>query len=88
MTTQLTIRNLPEPVSLYLRKKAKMSNKSLNQVVIDELSDRVPSLHEDLDRSLGWFIGSGLDKDTVDALVREDELQKEKIAKEDALSRH
>jgi hypothetical protein len=44
-------------------------------------------LHEDLDRSFDWFIGSGLDKDTVDALVREDELQKEKIAKEDALSR-
>jgi len=81
MSTQLTIRNLPEPVELYLRKKAKLSNKSLNQTVIDELSEKVPSLNENLTTSLSWFIGSGMDNESIEALILEDTLQKEKITK-------
>lgn len=86
MSIQLTIRNLPEPVDLYLRKKAKLSNKSLNQIVIDELSEKVPNLNESLESSFNWFIGSGIDKETLEALMVEDRLQKEKIAKNYALS--
>ena len=86
MNTQLTIRNLPESVNLYLRKKAKLSNKSLNQVVIDELSEKVPSIKDDLEASLDWFIGSGMDNQTINALLAADKLQKEKMAKENALS--
>ncbi len=81
MTTQLTIRNLPESVNLYLRKKAKLSNKSLNQVVIDELSEKVPFIKEDLKSSLDWFIGSGMDNETITALIEEDKLQKDKLKK-------
>lgn len=86
MSITLTIRNLPESVDLYLRKKAKLSNKSLNQIVIDELSEKVPNLNESLESSFSWFIGSGLDKETLEALMVEDKLQKEKIAKDNALS--
>ena len=86
MSTQLTIRNLPEAVDLYLRKKAKLSNKSLNQIVIDELSEKVPNLNQSLESSFAWFIGSGMDKETLEVLKVEDKLQKEKIAIDNALS--
>ncbi len=86
MSTQLSIRNLPESVNLYLRKKAKLSNKSLNQVVIEELSEKVPNIKDTLDSSLDWFIGKGIDVETMDALTEEDKLQKEKMAKTNALS--
>jgi len=86
MSTQLSIRNLPESVNLYLRKKAKLSNKSLNQIVIEELSEKVPNIKDTLDSSLDWFIGKGIDNETMDALTEEDRLQKEKIAKTNALS--
>lgn len=86
MPTQLTIRNLPEPVNLYLRKKARLTNKSLNQVIIDELSEKVPSLRDTAASSLAWFIGSGMDQATLDALLNEDKLQKERLAKDNAPS--
>ena len=86
MSTQLSIRNLPESVNLYLRKKAKLSNKSLNQIVIEELSEKVPNVKDTLDSSLDWFIGKGIDNETMDALTEEDRLQKEKMAKTNALS--
>lgn len=86
MSTQLTIRNLPESVNLYLRKKAKLSNKSLNQIVIEELSEKVPNIKDTLDLSLDWFIGKGIDNETMDALTEEDRLQKEKMDKMNALS--
>ncbi len=85
MNTQLTIRNLPEPVNYYLRKKAKLTNKSLNQTIIDELSEKVPDLNKSLSSSLSWFIGSGLDDDTLESLRSEDRLQKEKVARENDL---
>lgn len=86
MTTQLTIRNLPEPVNIYLRKKAKLSNKSLNQVIIEELSKELQDLDKPLVSSLSWFIGSGIDDETIEALEIEDRTQKERFAKENAIS--
>jgi plasmid stability protein len=85
MNTQLTIRNLPEPINYYLRKKAKLTNKSLNQTIIDELSEKVPDLNKPFSSSLSWFIGSGLDDYTLEALHSEDRLQKEKAARENDL---
>lgn len=85
MNTQLTIRNLPEPINYYLRKKAKLNNKSLNQTIIDELSEKVPDFNKPFSSSLSWFIGSGLDDDTLEALRSEDRLQKEKVSRENDL---
>ncbi len=79
---QYTIRNIPEPVNRYLRNKSRISGKSLNQVIIDELSDRVPSPSAPVSSALSWFIGSGMDDETLQALAAEDKLQKEIAAKE------
>lgn len=75
MTTQYTIRNIPEPVNRYLRKKTQLSGKSLNQVIIDELSEKVASPSAPLVDALSWFIGSGIDKTTIKALEDQEKLQ-------------
>ncbi len=54
--------------------------------MIEELSEKVPNIKDTLDSSLDWFIGKGIDNETMDALTEEDRLQKEKIAKTNALS--
>ena len=81
-TKQYTVRNIPEPVDRYLRKRAKISGKSLNQVIIDELSEKLPGSSENLVDSLDWFIGSGMDQATLDALEEEDRLQKQLAERE------
>ena len=78
---QYTIRNVPEQVDRYLRKKARLSGKSLNQVIIDELSERAGKPNQTLRESLAWFIGGNtMDDDTLKALAEDDKRQKE-IAK-------
>jgi len=81
-SVQYTIRNIPEPVNRYLRKKSRLSGKSLNQVVIDELSARVAPDSDNVAAALDWFIGSGIDNKTMQALEDEDDIQKELVAKE------
>ena len=80
--TQYTIRNIPEPVNRYLRKRALLSGKSLNQVIIDELSEKVISPSAPVKDALDWFIGSGMDDATLLALDEEDKVQKEVASKE------
>ncbi len=69
---QLTIGNIPEPLRSYLDKKSKQAHKSLNQTVIDELSEQAGlTKHgkpQSILDSLDWFIGSGMDQATLDAL--------------------
>lgn len=82
-TKQYTIRNIPEPVDRYLRKRAKLSNKSLNQVVIEELSTHVGNGQKNIIESLGWFIGSGgIGDDVIQALEEDDKAQKELTRKQ------
>lgn len=81
-TRQYTIRNIPEPVDRYLRKRAKLTGQSLNQVVVDELSEKAGIGKQSLIESLDWFIGSGIDQATLDALEQEDRLQKKIAEKE------
>jgi len=77
-TKQYTIRNIPEPVDRYLRKRAKLSGQSLNQVVIDELSERAGTNKQSMSDSLDWFIGDGLiGDDVINVLAEEDSRQKE-----------
>lgn len=86
MNTQLTIRNLPDSVNQYLRKKSRLTNKSINQVVIEELQEKVSDINDSLDVSLKWFIGSGIDNATIDALSKEDKIQKNLFKKENVIS--
>jgi hypothetical protein len=81
-TKQYTVRNIPEPVNRYLRKKAQLSGKSLNQVIVDELSEKVAKPSATVGTALSWFIGSGMDDSTLQALDEEDKLQKKLAAKD------
>ena len=81
-THQYTIRNIPDPVDCYLRKRAQQSGKSLNQIVIEELSEKVSAPTESMANALSWFIGSGIDDETLKAIQEEDILQKRLAAEE------
>lgn len=79
---QYTVRNIPEPVNIYLRKKSDLSGKSLNQTIIDELSEVAGINNSNIVTSLDWFIGSGIDSKTLQALADEDAQQKKLFAKD------
>jgi hypothetical protein len=85
-TKQYTIRNIPESVDRYLRKRSRISGKSLNQVVIDELSEKAGVLDDSSADSLDWFYGSNtIDEGTLRTLEEDDKIQKELIRKQWAL---
>lgn len=79
---QYTVRNVPLLVDRYLRKRARLSGKSLNQVILEELSEKVAAPSVPARPALGWFIGSGIDDATLQALEQEDRTQKELAEKE------
>lgn len=79
---QYTIRSIPEPVDRYLRKRAQQSGKSLNQIIIEELSEKVASPTAPTEEALSWFIGSGIDDATLRALEEDENTQKELASKE------
>jgi len=80
---QYTIRNIPPRVDSYLRKRAQLSGKSLNEVVIAELSANAGVGKKSVVDSLDWFIGSGaLDEATLKAIDRADKEQKKIVARE------
>lgn len=86
-TPQVTLRNLPDPVNRYLRKRAQANGKSLNQTIIDELSERAGvtknGQKQTVLESLAWFIGSGtMDEATLRALEEDDKDQKAMAARE------
>ncbi|MDZ7744525.1 MAG: hypothetical protein U5K77_02065 [Candidatus Saccharibacteria bacterium] len=82
-TKQYTVRNIPSKVDRYLRKRAQLSGKSLNQVVIDELSERAGMPSESLADSLDWFIGSGTIEDaSIQAIEDKDAHQKQTLRKQ------
>ena len=80
---QYTVRNIPKEVDSYLREKARLSGKSINQVVVEELSEKVVKPDESLFESLDWFIGSGaMDAETLKALEEDDKAQKAMMKRE------
>lgn len=81
-TIQYTLRNVPEPVNRYLRAKAQLTGKSLNQVIIDELADKVAMPEAPAGKAFARFIGIGIDETTLHELAAEDRVQKSLTAKE------
>ena len=81
---QYTIRNIPEPVDRYYRKLAKISGKSLNQVLLDELAERSGANKSgSLIDSLDWFIGANtIDESTYKAWEDDDTAQKQLTRKQ------
>ena len=80
---QYTIRNIPEPIDRYLRKRAKISGKSLNSVIIEELSDNIGVQSDNLVDSLNWFIGANvIGDDVTQALDQDEKIQKQLTKKQ------
>ncbi len=80
---QYTIRNIPEPIDRYLRKRAKISGKSLNSVIIEELSDNIGVQSDNLVDSLNWFIGANvIGDDVTQALDKDEKIQKQLTKKQ------
>ncbi|HTE57636.1 MAG TPA: hypothetical protein VK694_02745 [Verrucomicrobiae bacterium] len=80
---QYTIRNIPPQVDSYLRKRARLSGKSLNEVVIAELSANAGVGKKSIVDSLDWFIGSNsMDDATLKAIDSADRDQKNIMARE------
>ena len=81
-TIQYTIRGVPPATDRRLRKLAKISGKSLNEVVLDELTSK-ENAGESLVDSLSWFIGSNtIGDDVIKALEEDDRAQKELTKKQ------
>ncbi len=83
---QITLRNLPEPVNRYLRKRAAQTGKSLNQTVIDELSRSAQKEREaqpTVLETLQWFIGS-MDDETYEILQRNEREEKQWLRAQEA----
>jgi len=83
-TTQYTIRNIPASVDKYLRKRARLTGRSLNQVVIDELTVNAGVTGKS---NLDWFIGSGIDKSIV-SILNEDDIYQKNLAKVEHKNAH
>lgn len=68
MSTQYTIRSVPEAVDRAVRQRAKQESKSLNAVVVEAIArglelDAKPAVHTDLDDLIGtWQEDSEFDR--------------------------
>ena len=82
-TKQYTIRNIPAEVDRYLRQRAHLSGLSLNQVVVDELSEKVSKPSADLVSSLDWFIGNGTIGDDVTCAIDSDDKTQKQLVREE-----
>jgi hypothetical protein len=75
-------------VDRYLRKRAQLSGKSLNQIILEDLAAHsgeplnITAKKKTLADELAWFIGSGIDDQTLQALAKEDSKQKQLMAQE------
>jgi hypothetical protein len=79
---QYTIRSVPPKVDQALRKKAKKTGKSLNELVVEALTKGAGVKPDTTVNDLDWFYGSGIDDDTLRALEEDARLQKELATKE------
>jgi hypothetical protein len=69
-TIQYTIRQVPKKLDEFLRRQARLSNKSLNTVVIEYLEQSTKIDLESTDDNFAWLIGANtIDKDSLDAIA-------------------
>ena len=86
-TKQYTIRSIPQNVDRIIRKKAKLTGRSINQVIIDDIMQanglNTTSKLTGALEGLEWFVGSGdLDDATLQALDEDDRIQKSLVNSE------
>jgi hypothetical protein len=61
-TVQYTIRSIPKNLDNFLRRQAKLQNKSLNQTVLDYIKQATKLDLQQTDEDFNWIIGA----DTMD----------------------
>lgn len=86
-TKQYTIRNIPYHLDQRLRKRARLSGKSLNQIVLEDIASQnntsLTAQPNTVLKNLDWFVGSGpLEADVLQALEEDDKAQKELMRRE------
>lgn len=86
-TRQYTIRNIPPQLDRLLRKRAQLSGKSLNQLVLEDIAAQnntpLTSQPTTILQSLDWFVGAGaLGADVLQALAEDETIQKELVRRE------
>jgi hypothetical protein len=85
-TLQYTIRSVPAEVDRLVRKKARLTGKSINQVLLDDIIsayDTKDSKYTGALAGLDWFIGKGsVGDDVLDALEEHDRTQKSLLSRE------
>ena len=86
-TIQYTIRGIPREVDRVIRKKAKLTGMSLNQLIVSDITKANGVSLKPKDKGaltgLEWFIGAGtLDDATMRALEDDDRAQKAMFKKE------
>jgi hypothetical protein len=86
-TKQYTIRNIPEQLDQKLRKRAELSGKSLNQIVLEDIASQnntsLTAQPNTVLQNLDWFVGLGpLEADVLQALEQDDIVQKELMRRE------
>ena len=71
MNTQYTIRSVPKQLDRFLRRQARLRGRSLNQTVLDYISQAVKLDMQDLDDDFSWIIGANTIEDqSLDAIAK------------------
>jgi plasmid stability protein len=81
LTTQFTVRNVPLPVSRYLRRRANSTGKSVNAIIVEELTRTAGLANQQPKRSVAKaaesLFGVGFDPEAARILDEDDKIQKE-----------
>lgn len=78
-TTQYTIRSVPEQLDVFLRRQARLSNKSLNRMVLDYIQQATKLDMQDSADNFEWIIGANtLSQDSLEAIAKLKKVDKRK----------
>ena len=80
---QYTVRNIPPEVDRGLRKRAMLTGKSLNRIIIEQLSSAIQPPGSGIIGNLDWFVGANtIDDSSLKAMADDDALQKRRMRDE------
>jgi len=78
-TTQYTIRAIPKKLDIFLRRQALLRGKSLNQTVLDYITQATKLDMNDVDDDFAWLIGANtIDDASLRAISELRQIDKQK----------
>ncbi|MBL8122145.1 hypothetical protein JNM87_05350 [Candidatus Saccharibacteria bacterium] len=84
-TTQFTVRNVPPTVSRYLRSRANATGKSMNAIIIEELTKNASAgptaVQQNAFEKVKNMFGVGYDPEVAEILNEDEKTQKELMRK-------